>query len=216
MYDTSGAYSVCHAAPADYDISLRIDQLRAEVARVESGAAALREREAERALSMLEPIPTEEAYAWFGSFLGLFPPFAIFARILVAGHFNGDGALYWGLLFALMNFVCCLVGRKFARRLARASGDPRSRSWPAYILVSAAVAAAWASVTGGLGGAVAFGIGAVFGVACALPVALAAFPIFAVLHRIQSHGGMIEERDLWPLAFGIPMTAAALILTVGQ
>ena len=216
MYDTSGTHSVCYAATPDNDIAVRIAWLDAEVALAESGAALARARESERALSMLNPISTEEAFTWFGSFLGIFPPFAIFARMLVGGGFGKDGAFYWSILFALMNLICIVVGRKFGRMLGRSLGDPRSRSWPAHVSLSVLMGGAWGSVTGGLGGFIGFGVGALVGIICAVPVALAAFPVFAVLLRIQSHGGMIEERDLWPLAFGIPLTAAAMILTVGQ
>ena len=163
---------------------------------------------------------TEEAYAWFGTFLGLFPPFAIFVRIFGGGLSNWEGlppaAFLWMALLLLMNGVCCLVGRKLARVLGRGIGDPRSRSWLGNLLFALMVGGAWGAGTGGLGGAPFFLIGALFGVVCAIPVALAAFPVFAVLHRAQSHGGMIEEADLWPLALGIPLTAAALIMSVAR
>jgi hypothetical protein len=48
---------------------------------------------------------------------------------------------------------------------------------------------------------------------CAVPVAAAAFPVFALLHRAHTRDGMIEEGRLWPLAFGVPLTATALILS---
>jgi hypothetical protein len=75
------------------------------------------------------------------------------------------------------------------------------------------MALGWSLVTGGLGGALFFGVGAAFGFVCALPVALAAFPVFAFLHRLISRGGMIEARHAWPLAFGIPLTIAAMIMS---
>jgi hypothetical protein len=202
---------------------VRIAWLKGEVARAENQAAVARAAvEWERGMSMLNPMSTEDAYAWFGTFLGLFPPFAIFVR-MVGGSSSGGGssnlggaALFWLALLFGMNAVCCVVGRKFGRLLGRLLGDPRARSWPVFLLVSLLVAGAWGVVTGGAGGAVGFGIGAIFGIVCAVPVALAAFPVFAVLHRAQSHGGMIEDGDLWPLALGIPLTAAALILSVGR
>jgi hypothetical protein len=169
---------------------------------------------------MINPTDTEDAYAWFGMFLGLFPPFAIFARLAVGGMVRrgnlDDTGLFWVAMFLVMNVVCCFIGRKFGRVLGSAVGDPRSRGWLAHVALSLATGAAWALVTGGAGGAVGFGVGALFGLVCALPVALVCFPVFAVLHRIQSHGGMIEERDLWPLAFGIPLAAAALIMSFGR
>ena len=170
---------------------------------------------------MLQPLSTEEAYRWFGTFLGLFPPFALFARMLgkavgdwVSGGLpTNDGALYWTLLFLLMNALCCLVGRKFGGFLGQQVGDPRSRSVTASLFVALLYGLFWGVVTGAAGGAVAFLIGAVFGIFVAVPVALAAFPVFAVLHRLLSHGGMIEERQVWPLVFGVPLTIAALILS---
>jgi hypothetical protein len=214
MYDTSGSHSVCYAAPHDYNIAGRLSWLKAEIARDEGRGSRFRPVVQEYALSTVNSLSTEEAYAWFGTFLGLFPPFAIFARALQAEHRPAE-AFGWGVLFLVVNAVCCLVGRKFGARLGRRMGDPRAWSWPVYVFCSMLMATAWGIVTGGVGGAVGFIIGAIPGVICAVPVALAAFPLFAVLHRLLSRGGMIEERQLWPLVFGIPLVIAALILSPG-
>jgi len=221
MYDTGGTHSVCHATAPDHDIALRLSWLKAEAARAENREAALRaEEEWARAASMRGPVTAEEAYAWFGTFLGLFPPFAIFIRIFGGGRdfdrLVNDASLPWVALILGMNVICCAVGRRFGRVMGRAVDDTLARGWPAYLFISLMTGLAWAAVTGAAGGALFFGIGAVFGVCCAVPVALAAFPVFATLHRIQTHGGMIEERDLWPLALGIPLAAAALIMSVGR
>jgi hypothetical protein len=220
MYDTSGTHSVCYAAPPDNDVAVRIAWLKGEVARAENHAAAARAAvEWERAVSMEKPMSTEDAYAWFGTFLGLFPPFAIFVRIFGGGSNWGGippAAFLWLALLLAMNAACCVAGRKFGRLFGRGFGDPRARSWLGNLLFSAMIGGAWGAGTGALGGALFFLIGGIFGIVCAIPVALATFPIFAALHRAQSHGGMIEEGDLWPLAMGIPLTAAALILSVGR
>jgi hypothetical protein len=166
------------------------------------------EKEEGRALSMRRPLTTEQAYRWFGTFLGLLPPLALFERTfagLAREHF------LWVALVAAMNVVCCLVGRWFGGYLGRWAGDPRRRSRLGFVLVVFVMAIAWSVVTGGLGGVLFFGIGAFFGAFIAAPVALAAFPVFAILHRLISRGGMIEARQTWPLAFGIPLTIAALI-----
>lgn len=221
MYDTSGTYSVCHATTPDNDIALRLAWLKGEVVRAEDRAGLLRaEEEWARAASMRHPVTTEDAYAWFGTFLGLFPPFAIFARIVMGGMDRRgtfeNGAIFWILMLVVMNVVCCFVGRKFGRLLGRSIGNPRAKGWLRYLVLSLFVGLTWAVVTGGAGGAVGFGIGAIFGMIFAAPVAVTTFPVFALFHRIQSHGGMIEERDLWPIAFGIPLAASALILSFGQ
>lgn len=170
---------------------------------------------------MLRPLSTEEAYRWFGTFLGLFPPFALFMRILgdavgdwASGGFPLDGkTLLWGLLFLSMNVLCCVVGRKFGGFLGRKAGDPRARGVAGTLLVALLYGLCWGVVTGAAGGAVGFLVGAVVGVFVAVPVALAAFPVFALLHRLLSHGGMIEEHHVWPLAFGVPLTVAAMIMS---
>jgi hypothetical protein len=221
MYDTGGSYSVCQLDAPDDNIARRLNWLRFELAPDTERRRLVFEREQRRTLSMLRPLGTEEAYRWFGTFLGLLPPFALFARMLgaIVGDRGwsrlptADGLLFWGLLFLLMNVACCLVGRKFGGFLGRKAGDPRARSLPALLLVSLINGLFWGVVTGAAGGAVGFLIGAVVGVFVAVPVALAAFPVFAVLHRLLSHGGMIETRQVWPLAFGVPLVVSALILS---
>jgi hypothetical protein len=169
-----------------------------------------REKEECRALSMRRPLTAEQAYRWFGTFLGLLPPFALFNRILDGARQEG---FKWVALFAAMNVVCCLAGRWFGGRLGRWAGDPRGRTRAGFAVVVFVMAVGWSVVAGGLGGVLFFGIGALFGVFCAAPVALAAFPVFAILHRLISRGGMIEARHTWPLAFGIPLTIAAMIMS---
>lgn len=169
----------------------------------------IREKEESRALSMQRPLTTEQAYRWFGTFLGLLPPFALFERFLTeTGVYKGFRP---AAFCVAMNVVCCLVGRWFGGYLGRWAGDPRRRSRVGFAFVVLVMALGWSAVTGGLGGALFFGIGAIFGAFIAAPVALAAFPVFAILHRLISRGGMIEARHTWPLAFGIPLTIAAMI-----
>jgi hypothetical protein len=220
MYDTSGLHSVCYAEPRDYNIAGRLDWLRGELARQEGARKAptvADEGRALRAVALGNSVPAAEAYAWFGTFLGLFPPCAIFARILGGFYVREvpytNGFFLWCLLLLSMNAVCCYVGRRMGRAVGRKLGDPRAFSAPLLLLFSLMMAVAWGVVTGAAGGAVGFVVGAVFGVMCALPVALAAFPVFALLHRALARDGMIEERRLWPLAWGVPLTVTALILS---
>lgn len=217
MYDTSGNHSVCDTAPPDNDIYVRLAWLKGEVVRAENYKALARARtEWDRMLSMTRPVPPEQAYAKFGLCLGLFPPLAIFARILTGWETRGDALIIWAMLFLLMSAVCTVTGWLFARYQGRRAGDPRANDWSEHVGNAFGRAMLWALVTGGLGGAVGLILGAVVGVFFAMPVALATFPVFAVLHRILSHGGMIEERDLRTIAYGIPLTAAALIMSVGR
>jgi hypothetical protein len=211
MYDTGGSYSVCWPSTQDVHLAQRLSWLKAELdPKMQRRRLALAEEE-RRALSMHKPLTTEQAYRWFGTFLGLLPPLALFERFLAGTR--GDDALWVVALCVGMNVVCCLVGRWFGGRLGRWAGNPRPRSRAGFALVVFLMAVTWSVVTGGLGGVLFFGIGAIFGVLCALPVALAAFPAFAFLHRLISRGGMIEARHTWPLAFGIPLTIAAMIMS---
>jgi hypothetical protein len=220
MYDTSGSYSVCYAAPPDYNDAGRLSWLRGELARQEAPRKAptvADEWRALRAVALGDALTTAEAYEWFGTFLGLFPPFAIFARILDGFYAREvpftNGFLLWSLLFLSMTAVCCFVGRKLGRAVGHKLGDPRALSLPVLLLCSVMMAVLWGVVTGAAGGAVGFIVGAFFGMVCAVPVALAAFPVFALLHRALSRDGIIEERRLWPLVFGLPVIAAAMILS---
>src|SRR5205085_12293421 len=130
MYNTSGAHSVCNAAPPDNDIAVRIAWLKGEVVRAEDRAAIARaEKEWGLAVSMTRPVSTEAAFARFGAYLGLFPPAALFYRILSVRGFNGDAFPFWGALFLFMNVICYVVGWKFAGYLGRNVVNPRSRTW---------------------------------------------------------------------------------------
>lgn len=171
-----------------------------------------REREDAEAMRMSLPVSNAEAFAWFGTFLGLFPPAAMFARVLSRG-IRTDGDLAALLFCLVMNVICCVVGRAMGRRLGGRVGDPRGRGWGETLLSALLLGLVWALVTGAAGGVIVVGVGAFFGASCALPVALLGFPAFMLLHRLLSRGGMIEEQHLWPLAFGVPSVIAAAILS---
>ncbi|MFL6331913.1 MAG: hypothetical protein ACJ754_01060 [Pyrinomonadaceae bacterium] len=210
MYDTGGSYSVCQPTTQDIHIAQRMSWLRQEIDPDVQRRRLLWEKEQAGALSMRSPMTTEQAYRLFGTFLGLFPPFALFQQIFL-GRNNDESWLV--ALCVGMNVICCLVGRWFGGYLGRWSGNPRTRSLVGFAFVVFIMAVAWSVVTGGLGGALFFGIGAIFGAFIAGPVAFVGFPAFAILHRLISRGGMIEARHTWPLAFGIPLTIAAMILS---
>ena len=210
MYDTGGSYSVCQPTTQDIHIAQRMNWLRHEIDRDARRRRLTWEKEEGRALSMQQPLTTEQAYRRFGTFLGLLPPFALFERFLAGTR--GDDALWVVALCVAMNVVCCLVGRWYGGVLGHWAGNLRTYTRVKFAFVVLAMAVAWSVVTGGLGGVPFFGIGAAFGPFFAAPVAFVGFPAFAILHRLISRGGMIEARHTWPLAFGIPLTIAAMIM----
>ena len=212
MYDTGGSYSVCRPTTQDVHLAQRLSWLKQET---DPGAQRRRlafAGEERRARAMRRPLATEQAYRLFGTFLGLLPPLAMFERMIMETHSHAE--IFWFVaICAGMNATCCLVGRWFGGYLGRWAGDPRQRSRVGFAFVVFVMAISWSVVTGGLGGALFFGIGAIFGPFFAAPVALVGFPAFAILHRLISRGGMIEARQVWPLAFGIPLAIAALIVS---
>lgn len=173
-------------------------------------------REEEEAQLMLRPIPTRRAYALFGLLLGTLPPAAIFYRLFLH-HLVDEAAvdnvqLFWLFLCLTMSAVCALTGYGMGACLGRSIDDLERKSWNVMLFASALLGALWAVGTGAAGGAVFFLIGAVFGAMFALPVGIAAFISFTVLHRLMARGGMIDARHFWPLACGVTLSIAALIL----
>jgi hypothetical protein len=158
---------------------------------------------------MRRPVPTERAFARFGLLLGMLPPAAIFLRVALLFHFVA--ALY--LIFLPMLLVCALLGRRMGANSGRTFDESERASWGRTMMDALEDAFIWAAATGGAGGAIFFGVGAVFGFVGALPVAMFAFALFAPLHRLLARDGMIDARHLAPLAWGINLTISALILS---
>lgn len=165
---------------------------------------------------MLRPVSTEQAYRLFGMLLGLLPPVAIFYKL-----FSEMGGGQWfylpsGLFMLLAGMVatCCLVGRVMGAVMGRWLEVGDGVSWARNFFKSFVAGIAWGAVTGAAGGLPAFGIGAFCGLACAIAVAVVAFPMFALLHRLLARGDMIDARHFWPLACGVVGVISALILNL--
>ncbi len=163
-------------------------------------------------LLMRHPLSMQRAYALFGLLLGLFPPAAIFFRLFGGGltHHLESG---WLFLLMAMNVTCCLVGGWMGANMGRWLDDKDIASWTGRFFGSLNAGMVWGAVTGAAGGLLFFGIGAVIGVICAMPVGMLAFPVFTLLHRLFARGGMIDGRHFWPLAWGVTMSIVALILS---
>ncbi|MDT7543380.1 MAG: hypothetical protein QOE33_3284 [Acidobacteriota bacterium] len=158
---------------------------------------------------MRRPLTTEQAFARFGLLLGVLPPAAIFLRLINLWHV----AQGFGLIFLPMLLTCAFLGRQMSARAGRKFDERERDSWCGMMIAALEEAFVWAAATGAAGGAIFFGIGAIFGFACALPIAFVAFALFVPLHRLLARGGMIDARHLQPLAWGINLTIAALILS---
>ncbi len=167
-------------------------------------------------LAMRRPLTTERAYALFGLLLGALPPAAIVLRIALFSQRGGSSLaeLFYLLLFGLpMTAICAVVGRHMGRKLAPSLARAERGRWFTSLLYSVAAGLAWACATGAAGGAVIFLFGALSGLVCALPFGLAGFLLFTICHRLLMRGGMIDARHFWPIACGITLSCAALILS---
>jgi hypothetical protein len=204
-------YAPPDAASSDHALSARLTWLiNANEAAERRARLRRRPREEEEALMMRRPLTNERAFARFGFLLGALPPAAIFCRIMFA-----LGGKMWGMLFFFvpMLFICAFLGRRMGARAGRGFDESERGSWWRTIFDALEDAFVWAAATGAAGGALMFGIGALFGFISALPVALVAFLVFAPLHRLLARDGMIDARHFYPLAWGINLTIAALILS---
>ena len=217
-YAPGAEYARAHGAEyaatpgADPDTLARLSWLAAAEADAARRARLFRTPREEREMQMmLRPVAPADAYKLFGLLLGALPPAAIFLRLSLLFNDKSDGLLY--LIFLPMLLICALVGWRMGARLGRSMGEFERGGWPRTILYTLAVALGWATVTGAAGGFLFFVVGSIFGVLCALAVAVPAFLVFASLHRLLARGGMIDARHLRPLAWGVPATVAALILS---
>ncbi|MFL6229693.1 MAG: hypothetical protein ACJ741_13050 [Pyrinomonadaceae bacterium] len=204
-------YAPPQATTADPDLGARLTWLVNANAAADLRARLRRHpREEEEALMMHRPLAPAQAFARFGLLLGTLPPAAIFCRILFA---LGDKMIWLTLLFVPALLICALLGRRMGARFGAGFNESGRGSWWRTIFDALEDAFVWAAATGTAGGALFFGVGGLLGFVCALPVALVAFLCFAPLHRLLARDGMIDARHFYPLAWGINLTIAALILS---
>jgi hypothetical protein len=221
MYELKSTQAACPAPPEDYDSRLRIEWLKAQLAS-ESEFKLMRRAarvEAEKGM-MLNPVSTPEAFALFGTLLGLLPPAAIFYRLFGYGIFKAgwptnstDDSLKLFLLCAGMNIVCCLVGRMLGRALGKVAEAVEKRAWGWTFVLPAVLGIFWGAGTGAAGGLLYFVFGAIVGVFFAAPVGAFAFAVFTPFHRMFAWDGMIDVRHLAALLFGVIGTIVSLIMS---
>lgn len=167
----------------------------------------------EKIMMMRRPVSIERAYALFGLLLGALPSASIFLK-LFGRHSSSSEILLsgWSWLFLLSSIACGLAGRFIGSKLSSGAEVAERGSWVRMLFNAPLIGALWGLCTGVLGGFILFYFGAIFGAIFAIPVGMLAFMLFMPLHRLLSHGGMIEAQHLWPLACGVTLTLTALIL----
>ena len=211
-FTNDGRATVGGSAPERHDPDARLNWLLAADAEAGRRARLFRTpREEREAQAMRRPVNVEQAFALFGLLLGTLPPAAIFFRMALPFSRMGGGSVV--LIFVPMLIICATVGRAMGRRVGGPIGEYERGGWAVMLLFTVASAFGWAAATGAAGGALFFGIGAFFGVFYALAVAVPAFLVFTTLHRLLARGGMLDARHLWPLAWAVAATPAALVLS---
>ena len=193
----------------------RLNTLLAANAEIEREKTSFRtEREYLEVELMKNPLATEKAVAYFGAMLGLFPPFALFSRI-VFDHFknvnNSDD--FWMIpLLLFVNLVCTVAGYFSGKLIGKIVVELEKYSWTGMLLAMPFIGILWGVMTGAAGGVFLFVIGAFVGALAAAIVGGTALPAFAILHRSMKKGDFIEEKHFFPIALGISCIITALIL----
>jgi hypothetical protein len=158
------------------------------------------------------PIDSETAYKYLGFMLGVFPPAALFGRILFdSNSFRGEDFWFLAILF-FVNLVSAFTGFFSGKIIARMVRHAESNSWFNMLLLLPFIGIIWGLMAGGAGGAIFFIIGGIFGALVGAIVGSVALPIFTVFHRLLKKGDLIERNQFLPLAFGVVFTICAFIL----
>ena len=169
-------------------------------------------REEEGMLLMRHPIRTQKAYALFGMLLGSLPLAAfLFKLMMTESSLLADMQPYFPLLLAV-NAACCPVGGWISFQLAKTVDEMERKNWFYMLFASLVMGLIWGYASGSISGVIFFGFGAYLAPFVTIPTGLIAFMLFTALHRPLARGGMIDARHFWPLACGVTLLLAALIL----
>lgn len=164
------------------------------------------------AASMQNPLMTKQAFAYFGLLLGVFPPAAIFTRVLVdAGNLRERGFWILGVL-AIINLITAVVGYFSGKLIGMMIGELEKTSWTKMLLALPFIGILWGILAGGAGGVIVFIFGAVFGAMLGAAVGSVAVPVFTIFHRLLKRGDAIEQKHFLPFAFGVAFIISAFIL----
>ncbi len=212
MYDTHTPIKL-HRTATEINAESRLSWLLAANAREAYRRRLFRTPlEEEEMLLMHHPISTKRAYALLGLLLGALPPAMIFTKIFGYGLESAQRGAVMFILCLAMNAACAVTGYAIGSVVGGAMKSLEQWSWNKMLLALPLMGALWGAVSGTAGGLLFFGVGAIFGALCAIPVGMAAFALFAPFHRLLARGGMIDARHFWPLACGVSTMIAALIL----
>jgi len=173
------------------------------------------EREKMEADLMFAPINSEQAFAYFGLLLGVFPPFAIFLKYFMeTGPARSEKLWIFGVAL-IVSLLSALVGYFFGKTIGRWVRGIETRPWGAMLLIAPFIGLLWGLTSGAAGGIIIFGVGAIVGAVLGGMVGAIALPAFTVVHRLVKRGEMIDRRHFLPLAFGVTFAICSFILGLG-
>ena len=170
------------------------------------------QREKTELILMKNSVSSENAFAYFGLLLGIFPPAAIFTRFFIDTRmFRNDEYWILGVVF-IVNLVSAMVGFFSGKLIGKIVSELEKISWNKMILALPFVGAFWGIMAGSAGGAIILIVGAFFGAFLGACVGGFALPFFTVFHRLLKRGDKIDRRHFLPLAFGVSFIVSAFFL----
>jgi hypothetical protein len=181
----------------------------AEIAREKEMFADFREQT--EASLIRHPLKTGKIFSIFGLLLGLFPPAAIFYR-MISNSNNAEPAIIF--LFIFVNLTCAVAGYFSGNLIGRMISKAEKYSWSRMILLLPLIGVLWGLIVGGIGGLFIFIIGAFVGAVIAAMVGSVGVTSLAIFHRLLKRGDVMERNQFLPLAFGIVLTISAFILSM--
>lgn len=164
-----------------------------------------------QALVVKHPIDTESAVACLGFLTGLLPTAAIFLKIAFEGNL-ASLELGFFILGAFSIAATSAAGYFSGKMAGKILANLEKKSWPIMLFALPWVGIVWGLLSGAIGGVVLFGIGAIFAGAIGAVVAPVVLTAFGIFHRLLKTGDVIETARFLPVAFGITLTVASLIL----
>jgi hypothetical protein len=210
---TASANAVIDEKLLERQAGQRLELILAERAERERREAIYRTPEEEdQALSMRTPMTPPQAYGMLGLMLGAFAPAAYFTTIFNYGAGVNQEVWLIGMLVT-MNFIAAGAGYKMGSNLGAAMQKYERGGLYRMLLASCMLGLSWAVVTGFAGGVIFLGVGGFFGAIFAAPVGIAAFMLFALIHRAMESGTLMERSHVLPAAAGVALTISAFILS---
>lgn len=164
------------------------------------------------ALAMKHPLTAQQAFAYYGILLGIFPPAAVFAKFFINnGNMRIEDLWILGLV-VIINLIASITAFFSGKVIGKIIGDLENLSWTKMLIILPFIGMLWGGISGAAGGIIIFVFGAIFGAMIGGAVGTFALPIFTILHRFLKRDDKIDRRHFLPIAFGSTFIISAFIL----